>query len=110
MPILLLIVCLIFKIDEQYVSLYCCTQQYSDSKLNFFEIFPNIQYLPGGVTAGFLSKINNSPHTRFKNIFSALRLCTVFEEIQQFFRVKQNNRGTPVSNIKGFHKLLLKTA
>ena len=44
----------------------------------------------------------------FKNIFSALRFCTVIEEIQQFFRVKQNNRGTPVSKIKGFHKLLLK--
>ncbi|PHQ82241.1 MAG: IS6 family transposase [Coxiella sp. (in: Bacteria)] len=46
----------------------------------------------------------------FKNSFSALRFCTVFEETQQFFRVKQNNRGTPVSKIKGFYKLLLKTA
>ncbi len=46
----------------------------------------------------------------FKNIFCALRFCTVFEEIQQFFRVKNNSRGTSVSKIKGFNKLLLKTA
>ena len=46
----------------------------------------------------------------FKHSFCALRFCTVFEEIQQFFRVKHNCRGTSVSKIKGFHNLLLKIA
>ncbi len=29
----------------------------------------------------------------FKNIFCALKFCTVFEEVRQFFRMKNKTRG-----------------
>ncbi|WP_423062896.1 IS6 family transposase [Candidiatus Paracoxiella cheracis] len=41
----------------------------------------------------------------FKNIFCALRFCTVFEEIQQFFREKNKNLRTILSKFQTFNQL-----
>lgn len=41
----------------------------------------------------------------FKNIFCALRFCTVFEEIQQFFREKSKNLRATVSKFQAVNPL-----
>ena len=41
----------------------------------------------------------------FKNIFCALRFCTVFEETQQFFRGKSKNLRATVSKFQTFNQL-----
>jgi len=50
----------------------------------------------------------------FKNFIAALFFCTVFEEIQQFFRMpnktRAQRRGTITSRIYEFHELLTKAA
>jgi len=50
----------------------------------------------------------------FKNPFSALIFCTAFEEIQQYFRMKNKTRGERrrliVSRINGFNKLFIVSA
>jgi len=50
----------------------------------------------------------------FKNIFSTLRFCTVFEEIQQFFRIKNKSRSKKrnliAPRIREFNNLIFKTA
>jgi len=50
----------------------------------------------------------------FKNPFSALIFCTAFEEIRQYFRIKNKTRGERrrliSSRIKGFNKLLTITS
>jgi putative transposase len=50
----------------------------------------------------------------FKNIFSPLTFCTVFEEIRNFFRNKNKSRATRrstvVSKIYGFNKLFAMVA
>jgi len=50
----------------------------------------------------------------FKNIFCALKFCTAFEEIQQFFRMKNKScaerRGMIVPKITGFNELFTATA
>jgi len=50
----------------------------------------------------------------FKNPFSTLIFCTVFEEIRQYFRMKNKTRGERrsliSSRIKGFNKLLTITS
>ena len=43
----------------------------------------------------------------FKDIYSALKFCTVFEEIQQFFRVKNRTWGTLTPKFHEFNKLFL---
>ena len=47
----------------------------------------------------------------FKDIFCALKFCTVFEEIRQFFRMKHKTRSERreliLSRIKGFNDLFL---
>jgi len=46
----------------------------------------------------------------FKDVFNALTFCTAFEEIRQFFRMKNKTRGERrkiiVSEIKCFNELL----
>jgi len=46
----------------------------------------------------------------FKNPFCALRFCTAFEEIRQFFRMQRKTqaecRGLILSRIQNFHNLL----
>jgi len=50
----------------------------------------------------------------FKNIFCSLKFCTAFEEIRQFFRMKNKSRaerrGMIVPKITGFNELLTATA
>jgi transposase-like protein len=50
----------------------------------------------------------------FKNIFCALKFCTAFEEIRQFFRMKNKTRaerrGMIAPKITGFNELLTTTA
>ena len=50
----------------------------------------------------------------FKNIFSTLRFCTVFEEIQQFFRIKNKSRSMKrnliAPKIRKFNNLIFKIA
>ena len=50
----------------------------------------------------------------FKDIFCALRFCTVFEEIRQFFRMKNKTRAEKrqlfMSRFQAFHQLATKTA
>ena len=50
----------------------------------------------------------------FKNIFCALTFCTAFEEIRQFFRMKNKTRAKRrniiASKISGFNELFVATA
>jgi hypothetical protein len=50
----------------------------------------------------------------FKNIFCALIFCTAFEEIRQFFRMKNKTRAkrrnTIASRIYGFNELVTVSA
>lgn len=54
------------------------------------------------------------PMKGFKDIFCALRFCTVFEEIRQFFRMKNKTRAEKhrlfASRFRAFHQLAVDTA
>ena len=50
----------------------------------------------------------------FKNIFCALKFCTVYEEVRQFFRMKNKTRAERrcllAPRIQGFQNLLMMAA
>lgn len=50
----------------------------------------------------------------FKNIFSALKFCTVFEEVRQLFRMKNKRcserRGLIPSKIQEFNNIAMNAA
>ena len=58
-------------------------------------------------------KSRYKPMKGFKDIFCALIFCTVFEEIRQFFRMKNKSRGERrgliSSRIKNFNNLFLES-
>jgi transposase-like protein len=61
-----------------------------------------------------VTKSRSSIMKGFKNIFCALKFCTVFEEVRQFFRMKNKTRALRrtllASKINDYRKILLRIA